>query len=96
MGMYNEVSKACPKCGCINEIQIRQITLGFGDFDLDTGRNLKDLTVKELEDLIEELEKEKTVWYCRNPNCNQGKYAYKERRNSDNLKEQLILKITGP
>lgn len=43
--MYNECYKRCLNCGKQNEAQISQVTLGFGEFNLD-----------DLEDLVHRLD----------------------------------------
>lgn len=40
MGMYNEVYKKCPSCGKRGILQISQIVLGFGCFDLDDPQSI--------------------------------------------------------
>lgn len=40
MGMYNEVYKKCPICGKSGTLQISQIVLGFGCFDLDNPQSI--------------------------------------------------------
>lgn len=51
MGMYNEVFKKCPSCGGIGYMQISQIVLGFGGFDLDKPSTLADLSLADLQEL---------------------------------------------
>lgn len=62
MGMYNEVYKACPSCGAKNEIQISQVVLGFGCFDLDHGTNLDTLTQEEKHEFAAIVNKKN--FYC--------------------------------
>lgn len=63
MGMYNEVYKNCPECERRCEIQIGQIVLGFGCFDLDNPRDLASrLDAEQLVDL-KEMVASKT-FYC--------------------------------
>ena len=40
MGMYNEVFKRCPYCGGRGVMQISQIVLGFGEFNLDDPEDI--------------------------------------------------------
>ena len=61
--MYNEVYKSCPKCGQRCEIQISQIVLGFGHFNLDDTDDLSErLTEKQLRELRDAVWHEK--FYC--------------------------------
>ena len=62
--MYNEVYKSCPNCDTINEIQIHQIVGGFGEFSLDTLKNIKDLTLEQKHEFAIAVN-EKT-FYCIN------------------------------
>ena len=48
MGMYNEVRKDCPKCGTTCHIQISQVVLGFGEFNLDDLETFEELDESEL------------------------------------------------
>jgi hypothetical protein len=48
MGMYNEVFKKCPDCGGCGYMQIAQVTLGFGGFDLDDFYSLERLDEDDL------------------------------------------------
>ena len=68
MGMYNEVYKSCPKCRDLCEIQIRQIVLGFGSFNLDNIESLADeLTEEQLLQLRDAVKDER--FYCRTCGC---------------------------
>lgn len=50
--MYNEVFKKCPNCrDGVGYMQISQIVLGFGNFDLDDPNSLNDLSLEELREL---------------------------------------------
>lgn len=51
--MYNEVFKRCPECGSRGYMQIHQIVLGFGNFNLDDLSTLFELTSDELVELSE-------------------------------------------
>lgn len=69
MGMYNEVFDTCPKCGNrTGYLQVYQIVLGFGGFDISDLSGLKsrfdsgDLSAKDLTRLADALEDE--VFYC--------------------------------
>lgn len=70
MGMYNEVFKKCPHCkDGVGYVQIGQIVLGFGGFDLDRPDSLDELTVDQLKDLKEVLKNE--YFNCRTPSHRQ-------------------------
>jgi hypothetical protein len=66
MGMYNEVFKQCPNCKKRGReggyLQITQIVLGFGEFDLDDKFNLFHHSVSTLE-LLEQYIKEELSDY---------------------------------
>ena len=67
MGMYNEVFKTCPKCGHKGYMQIMQIVLGFGGFDLDNFDTLDELTEEQLYMLHDEV---RDHWFkCENNDC---------------------------
>lgn len=51
MGMYNEVFCKCPRCGGRGYMQISQIVLGFGGFDLDNYHTLDDLDIDHIMEL---------------------------------------------
>lgn len=54
MGMYNEVFKKCPHCSNgTGYLQIHQIVLGFGGFNLDDPNSLNRLSLDELSQLRE-------------------------------------------
>lgn len=73
MGMYNEVYKKCPHCKKgVGYLQIHQIVLGFGGFDLDSPATLVGLNLDELRELRNTLEGE-TFW-CRAPGYGYGDY----------------------
>lgn len=61
MGMYNEVFKRCPECGKRGYLQIHQIVLGFGGFNMDDPETLKELSPSQLEELHEAIEGETFV-----------------------------------
>lgn len=62
MGMYNEVFKNCPECGCQCTVQISQVVLGFGGFFLDSPKALEEFSMEELQ-LVKERIKDK-LFYC--------------------------------
>ena len=69
MGMYNEVFKSCPECGSICMIQIGQVVLGFGGFNLDDPNHytIQELNQNEKRELAESVS-DKT-FYCKNEEC---------------------------
>lgn len=48
VGMYNEVYCTCPKCGKRGYMQIEQIVLGLGGFDLNDENTLTELDEEKL------------------------------------------------
>lgn len=59
MGMYNEVFRTHVGCGGRMVLQISQIVLGFGDFNLDDPSSLKDrLTPDQVRTLYERVDNE--------------------------------------
>lgn len=70
MGMYNEVHKRCYNCGAKYTLQIPQVILGFGNFDLDypDASSIQQLTHEqklELKKYVEEYS-----FYCGHDSCN--------------------------
>lgn len=54
MGMYNEIYKKCPNCTKgVGYLQIGQIVLGFGGFDLDDPTTLERLSNADLQRLLD-------------------------------------------
>jgi len=86
MGMYNEVFKSCPECGTQCEIQIPQVVLGFGGFNLDNLDTLKQLSEKEVLTLKDYLSDE-TFWCekCNNP------FSYDSEKEEDKIKKIKFL-----
>jgi hypothetical protein len=70
MGMYNEVHKNCYNCGARCTIQIPQVVLGFGNFDLEnpTSGSFEELTPEQKLEFKEYVEKES--FYCGHDSCN--------------------------
>lgn len=67
MGMYNEVFMRCPSCKQnIGIMQIPQIVLGFGNFDLDNRETLSELSEEQLIQLKEYLLQDNFVCECGN------------------------------
>lgn len=60
MGMYNEVFKSCPHCKSgSGYMQIHQIVLGFGGFNLDNPESIaRQLNKDEIVELKEAVERE--------------------------------------
>jgi hypothetical protein len=77
MGMYNEVSKACPECGHVCIVQISQIELGFGDYSLDNLSTMEHLSDENLVLLKEYLEH--STFYCQCGNSFKYKPQNKNR-----------------
>ena len=51
MSMYNEVYKICPACTNRGILQIPQIVLGYGEFNLNNFETLKQLNNQQLFEL---------------------------------------------
>ncbi len=87
MGMYNECFKRCVKCGVQNEIQISQVVLGFGGFDLDDPPDLAEkLNESELRKLRSIVEDE----YFRCRSCGYDYSAINGKASSSELAEELF------
>jgi hypothetical protein len=56
--MYNEVLCNCPNCDGQGYLQISQIVLGFGGFNLDNPQQLMRFTIEELKRLAKAVEGE--------------------------------------
>jgi hypothetical protein len=68
MGMYNEVYACCPDCKSRCELQISQIVLGFGCFDLDSPEQLhEELTWEQKQALKRALDGKK--FHCEKEYC---------------------------
>jgi hypothetical protein len=75
MGMYNLVYCRCPECQTKAEIQITQVVLGFGEFDLDDPESLADDDKLNEDTLIFLKECVVDEWfYCENDECNTYKF----------------------
>jgi len=82
MGMFNEVYKRCPECGGRGEMQISQIILGFGEFDLDNKEDIADRLDKyHIRRLVARV-KEREWFTCRM--CG-NEFRYNEQSNSDKI-----------
>jgi len=64
MGMYNEVTKKCADCGAACTVQIGQIELGFGGYDLDDPSTTSHLSRLEKEELADFVSNEKFRCEC--------------------------------
>lgn len=64
MGMFNEVFKKCPVCGGRGYMQIHEIVLGFGGFDLDDPRTLGKLTIPQLYELHGAVDRPNQHFLC--------------------------------
>jgi hypothetical protein len=64
MGMYNEVFKKCADCGTVCTVQIGQIELGFGGYDLDDPRSTTHLSRLQKEELVDFVSGEKFLCEC--------------------------------
>lgn len=85
MGMYNEVYKTCPHCSGRGYLQIHQIVLGFGEFNLD---NLQDIADRLSLDQVKELrEAVKNEWFV----CEDCTTSFKLNEGSDNDEKMKIL-----
>ena len=87
MGMYNEVRKTYVYCGALCEIQIPQIVLGFGEFNLNDSNSLRILIYEQLLSLRSYLKDKK--FYC---NC--GNFFFYNTKKMDD-KQRLINELTG-
>ncbi len=83
MGMYNEVFKICPECGKRAEMQISQIVLGFGGFDLDNYHTLEALNSEQLLTLKSEILQD-------NFKCANGHYFNPYVEKTDGLVRELF------
>ncbi len=92
MGMYNEVFKMCPKCNETCCIQISQIVLGFGGFDLNRPSTLEELTVSELQQLKAVLVDEQ--FYCTDEDTGCGN-TFSALGGDETEKLKLIDELTG-
>lgn len=76
MGMYNEVFKDCPTCDAPCMIQIPQIVLGFGGFNLSDPDDLRlKLEPNELDQLWAIL-KDKSFYCIRTIHKDEGSDEY--------------------
>lgn len=99
MGMYNEVFKKCPKCGGRGYMQISQIVLGFGDFDLDRPSSLEDYSEAELLQLESHLRDEDNRFVCGDQPFADGgcgrHFTYAEAMGERAGKQEAIERLTG-
>ena len=86
MGMYNEVWKRCPECGHSAYMQIPQMVLGFGNFNLDEPESIAEqLSEDEILQLFEYIKGDKFECEC-------GNYFSLNEKNIDK-KMKLIKKF---
>lgn len=91
MGMYNEVYKSCAECGARCEVQIHQIVLGFGEFNLDDPEDIADkLTESQIHELRDALS-EKT-FSC--DNCTWHFSPFKDAKSKYDIAEDYFGKKT--
>lgn len=83
MGMYNEVYCRCPKCGGLGYMQISQIVLGFGEFNIQDRTTLEDLTSDQLEQLHEEVSEEQ--FECQSCNAQFNPLTNKSETKNDDI-----------
>lgn len=89
MGMYNEVFKRCPHCGGRGYLQISQIVLGFGCFDLDDPEDLADKLNEP--QLLKLADRVKDEWFrCQNQECERGFLLEDTRAARQKLARQLF------
>lgn len=89
MGMYNEVFKKCPNCGGCGYLQIHQIVLGFGGFNLDSLESIaEELSVDEIKELKDAVENE---WFI----CRDCDKSFKLNEKDDTNEKMKILNSIG-
>lgn len=84
--MYNEVFKKCPKCNGTGIMQISQIVLGFGGFNLDNPESIaRELSLSDIKTLKEYVEDGKyfTCEECDNT------FHYSDQAEKDEINEKL-------
>jgi hypothetical protein len=87
MGMYNEVYKRCPGCGECCYMQIPQVVLGFGEFDLDNPRYaIADLNQQEKKSFAEYVNQRH--FYCNN--CS-NKFSVKVVVSKEDGNEEIMI-----
>jgi len=84
MGMYNEVFCRCPKCGGRGYMQISQLVLGFGGFDLENYDTLRDLDIDDIMEL-------KARIMCKDFVCDNCGHVFNPYEDKD--RELLIHKL---
>lgn len=86
MGMYNEVFKRCPKCDGLGYMQIHQIVLGFGGFNLDSPESLaEDLDMDQLLELKEAVRS--TRWF----NCQKCKEPFSINKKDNDIDAKIDI-----
>lgn len=89
MGMYNEVFCNCPACGGTGYMQIGQIVLGFGGFNLNDYSTLEDLSEEDLLELRARILKENFI--CQD--CGHVFNPYMEKNKEDLIHELFDIKV---
>ena len=85
--MYNEVFKKCPRCGGRGYLQIGQIVLGFGEFNLDDPEDLaRKLSEEQMRALAERVKEE---WF-RCEKCERGFLLEETRQRREQLARELF------
>jgi len=94
MGMYNEVFKKCPRCGGKGYMQVHQIVLGFGEFDLDRPETMEKLSVADLHELHAAVSNRNEHFSCEA--CNNW-FTLDQANGEDTVQErhELIRKLFG-
>lgn len=86
MGMYNEVFSTCPDCGGNGYMQIGQIVMGFGGFNIDRPSELaEDLNETDLIELYSRVVERDFV--CQNCNL---RFNRLQAKNLDILARRLF------
>jgi len=91
MGMYNEVFKKCPHCGKKGYMQISQVVLGFGGFDLDDPTTLSELNLEELKMLQERVYDD--YFSCKSESCGNSFRIFADA--DEDARQQIIKDLTA-
>ena len=85
--MYNEVWKRCPECGHSAYMQIPQIVLGFGNFNLDNPESIaEELSESEIETLFEYIGEDRFE-------CKECGNCFKLNAKKTNMKIEMIKRF---
>lgn len=89
MGMYNEVYKTCPHCQGRGYLQIHQIVLGFGNFNLDDPKDIADrLTLEQVKELKDAVHDE---WFV----CEECTTSFKLKDANDDEKMKILNSLNS-